>query len=126
MPIYQVMTPSATFDASLKPELAKAFTRIHASVTGAPAHFVHVVFSEVEPDSGFRGGEASRHTRIIGVVRAGRTPELIERLLTELSSEWHRITGQAESELIIALLETPGRDVIEDGRILPEPGAEYA
>ena len=39
---------------------------------------------------------------------------------------WTRLTGQPEGEVLVTVIEVPSENMIEGGRIMPEPGQEQA
>ncbi|MGL4306450.1 MAG: tautomerase family protein [Mycobacteriaceae bacterium] len=124
MPLYQCSARVGLVESHVREEIAQEFTRIHVSVTGAPAEFVNVVFLEQEPGTVFTAGAESETSIITGFVRQGRGKELRQQLLTELSAAWCRITGQAAHQVLLGLLEVDPTSTMEAGLIMPAPGEE--
>lgn len=123
VPRYE-LTTDEELAAPEKATLARDITNVHVKVTGAPASIVHVVFLTTGPGNTFVAGEARSGTYLQGSVRAGRDSATTTRLLTELAASVSRITGAPSSDVVVALRETPGRLIMEGGRILPDPGNE--
>jgi phenylpyruvate tautomerase PptA (4-oxalocrotonate tautomerase family) len=119
MPFYTVTAPENSITADQKHALAKAITRVHADVTGAPESFVHVTFLNPSSDDWFSGGAPSQGFRVDGRIRAGRSDVDKQRLLRELSRVSVDITGSGVTDV-------PSKFLIEGGRIAPEPGQEQA
>ena len=124
MPLYECIVQDGQVAHELRPRIAAEITRIHCDATGAPVEFVQVVFTEAPEGSRFAGGEPSRAAIIRGQVRAGRGEEVHEEILTGLCDAWTDITGTTERDVMIALTEVPASQILEGGRIMPEPGQE--
>ena len=120
MPYYQFTIPSDSASAGLKTEIARAVTKVHTSVTGAPARYVNVSFVEVPPDNLFVGDEPVAHGRMVGLIRAGRTAEVKHELITGLAEAWSAVTGEPRDGFALFLQEVPGSMVMEYGETLPE------
>jgi phenylpyruvate tautomerase PptA (4-oxalocrotonate tautomerase family) len=120
VPFYQFTVPTGGATLAHKAEIAAAFTKVHAEVTGAPATYVQCSFTEVAPGSIYEAGEAVEGPRMVGLIRAGRSPEVRRKLIGELADAWCGITGDARTDLGIFIVEIPGANVMEGGRILPE------
>ena len=60
MPYYQFHIPAGSPSAAHKAELAAAVTKVHSSVTGAPARYVNVAFFEVRSGEPVRRRPARR------------------------------------------------------------------
>jgi phenylpyruvate tautomerase PptA (4-oxalocrotonate tautomerase family) len=124
MPFYQFTIPADSPSAGLKAEIAGAVTKVHTSVTGAPARYVNVSFTEVPPGSLFVADEPVVHGRMVGIIRAGRSPETKRDLITGLANAWSEVTGEPMEGFALFIQEIPGSGVMEDGRILPEAGED--
>ena len=120
VPFYQFTIPSDSPSAGLKVEIARAVTKVHTSVTGAPARYVNVSFVEVSPGNLFVGDEPVRHGRMVGIIRAGRTAEVKRDLITGLADAWSAVTGEPRDGFALFLQEVPGSMVMEYGEVLPE------
>jgi len=120
MPYYQFHIPSDSPSAGLKAEIAAAVTKVHTSVTGAPARYVNVAFIEVAPGNLFVADQPVRQGRLVGLIRSGRTPQVKHDLITGLADAWSAVTGEPREGLALFLQEVPGSNVMEYGEILPE------
>ena len=120
MPFYQFTIPSDSPSARLKAEIAGAVTKVHTSVTGAPARYVNVSFVEVPPGSLFVGDEPVAYGRLVGIIRAGRSAETKNALIHGLADAWSAVTGEPKDGFALFLQEVPGSMVIEYGDTLPE------
>ncbi len=120
MPYYQFTVVAGSAGARRKAEVAAAVTSVHTTVTGAPAEYVAVSFTEVPPGSVFAAGQEVSHGRLLAVVRSGRTPEVKRRLITGLADAWSEVTGEPRATLGIFLQEVPGSSMLENGELLPE------
>lgn len=120
MPFYQFTIQSGSASAAHKSEIARAVTKVHTSVTGAPARYVNVSFVEVAPGSLFVGDEEVSAGRMVGIIRSGRPPEVVEALIRGLAEAWSEVTGEPKDGFALFLQEAPGRMMLEDGEILPE------
>ncbi len=120
MPLYICNTKKGTLSPEAKRNIAQDITRIHCSVTGAPAIFVHAVFFEEAPF--FPLEEKTLFVR--GTIRKGRSAvqreEIADAVRQSLVS--HGQTSIDETQAVI--LETPASWVLEGGEIMPEPGEE--
>jgi len=120
MPFYQFTVPSDTPSAQLKADIAAAVTKVHTEVTGAPARYVNVSFTEVPPGSLFVAGEPVAFGRMVGLIRTGRTQEDKRKLISELVEAWSDVTGEPREGLALFIQEIPGNAMMEYGDILPE------
>ena len=127
MPVYQFTAPTGSATLDRRAEIARAVTRVHSEVTGAPVRYVHCSFHEMPRGSMFIGGEETTSPRMIGLIRSGRSEGLRGRLIRGIADAWSEITGEPEDALAIFLHEIPGANAFEYGAIMPEasqdPGA---
>ena len=127
MPIYRCAIPAGSLARDQKRRLAEEFTTIHCALTnGTPRKFVHVTFEEAAADDAWSGGSPSTVSKIVGLIRSGRSQETRSTLVTQLTDAWSAITGQDKADIIIALHEVRPRDVMEWGELLPADGEEAA
>jgi phenylpyruvate tautomerase PptA (4-oxalocrotonate tautomerase family) len=126
MPLYACFIQQGALTREQKVEIASEITRIHCDLTGAPPSFVHVRFHTTAPGDGYTGGKPAKSAVLDGSIRAGRAPEVKEKLLQELFAMYRRISGIPEWDLVVALREIPASNVMEAGHILPEPSEEAA
>jgi phenylpyruvate tautomerase PptA (4-oxalocrotonate tautomerase family) len=119
VPFYQFTIPSDSPSAGLKAEIARAVTKVHTSVTGAPGRYVNVSFVEVPPGNLFAGDEPVAQGRMVGIIRDGRTAETKHDLITGLADAWSAATGEPREGFALFLQEIPGSMVMEYGETLP-------
>ena len=112
--------PSGDATLEHKAEVAAATTKVHSEVTGAPGAYVHCSFVEVPPGSIFVAGEPVSGSRMVGIIREGRSTEVRAKLIHGLADAWCEITGDTKESLAIFIHEIPGANALEDGVILPE------
>ncbi len=120
MPLYRCTVAEGLTTLEQRSLIAKEITRIHCETTGALPGFVHAFFAE----DAKRKLPAGKQAVVLGSIRAGRTPEQKEKLVSEMRSAIASILGRAADEVQVATVEVPARWVMEGGHILPEPGEE--
>ena len=120
MPFYQFTVPAGSATAGKKTEVAEAFTAVHAEITGAPREYVNCSFVEVPPGSIFAGGSAVEGSRMVGIIRQGRSEDVKRKLITALADAWASVTGEPVEDIALFLHEVPGYQVMENGLLLPE------
>jgi len=120
MPYYQFHIPADSPSAGHKAEIAAAVTKVHTSVTGAPARYVNVAVFEMAPGNLFVGDQPVRQGRLVGLIRAGRTSEVRHELITGLADAWSAVTGEPRDGFALFLQEMPGSMIMEYGDTLPE------
>ncbi|MET0450200.1 MAG: 4-oxalocrotonate tautomerase [Mycobacterium sp.] len=100
--------------------IADVIGAVHCGLTGAPLHFVNVLFLKAYR---LRRGEV---LSVIGNVRTGgnRTPELIDRLRGDLQASIAAVASLAPTEVVVKLISIEAKWVMEGGRVIPEPGEE--
>jgi phenylpyruvate tautomerase PptA (4-oxalocrotonate tautomerase family) len=128
MPTYVVTAPAGRLSPSHKDQLAARITEIHCRLTGAPAYFAQVLFTDVAPGNYYLAGKPLRDDNIFlhGQIRAGRGQELKERLILELMSATAEIAVTDPSHVQVYIVDVPARQIAEWGRLLPLPGEEAA
>jgi len=120
VPYYQFHIPAGSPSAGLKAEIAAAVTKVHTSVTGAPARYVNVAFFELPPGNLFVADAPVAQGRMVGLIRSGRTAEVKRDLITGLLEAWSAVTGEPREGFAVFLQEVPGANAMEYGQILPE------
>jgi phenylpyruvate tautomerase PptA (4-oxalocrotonate tautomerase family) len=127
MPIYQCDAAPGVLTDEIKSAIAQEITRIHVEATKAPRSFVHVIFREVPAGTHYKAGEEDATFSFVrGNIRAGRTLDVRQRILQEISDSWSRLTGQPATQLMVTVSQLDASNVMEAGLILPEPGQEEA
>lgn len=124
MPLYTVTTVRDVVSDEQKGDLAAEITRIHSQVTGAPSAFVHVTYNELPQANVYTDSVPSRPLLILGTTRAGRADREKADLAKLVSRAASQTTGMSEDHVLVIITDSPARFAVEQGRILPEPGAE--
>src|SRR5215471_14484900 len=120
MPYYTCICQADLLDATQKQNIAAGITDIHCELTGAPRHFVHVVFQFYAGEDGYSGGKRSQAAFVRGSIRAGRTQDVKEQLLRRLTDLWLELCpSTARTDLLVSLAEIPGTNAMEGGILLP-------
>lgn len=126
MPTYVVAAAEGRLDAQLKHAIASGITRAHSEATGAQAFFAQVIFQDIAAGNHFLAGQpiASDHIFVHGEIRAGRTSEQKQRLLERIVTIVVDQTRTPSRHVWVYLSELPPSQMVEFGRVLPEPGRE--
>lgn len=122
MPLYQCFIPENSIGPEAKSKIAEGFTDVHCDLTGAPRHFVHVMFYDSPKD----GSRDETRYFIDGINRAGRPPEVRQQILDGLMAKFSEVAGVPPAEVDGRISEIPASHFMEEGVILPEPGQEGA
>jgi phenylpyruvate tautomerase PptA (4-oxalocrotonate tautomerase family) len=120
VPLYTVMTQSGVLGGKAKAKLAGELTTLHAEYAGIPKNWVHIVFQEHEPGSGFTAREASATAALTLLVRTGRSPEYKRELLRRLWKLFQAATGAPYDQIVLGIQELPADQAMEMGRIMPD------
>lgn len=129
MPTYVVTAPKGRLSVQQKERVAADVTRVHCTVTGAPAYFAQVIFNDVPDGNYFVGGrplQGTAHVFLHGQIRAGRDSATKEKLLLGMMNA---VADACELEphcVQVYLVDVPARQIVEYGQILPLPGEEDA
>ena len=126
MPTYTVTTANLSLSAAQKGEIAEAITTAHHVATGAPAFFAQVIFRAIEDGDHFIGGKPNAHPHIFvhGMIRSGRAIDVKQKLMTDAVAKVQAIAGVGAEDLWFYIQDIDAPQMIEFGRVLPEPGAE--
>jgi phenylpyruvate tautomerase PptA (4-oxalocrotonate tautomerase family) len=84
MPLYTVTTQTGLLDSAAKAKLASELTTLHADYSGVPRNWVHIVFQDYAPGSGFTAGEVAATAALTLLIRTGRSPEYKRELLKRI------------------------------------------
>jgi len=119
VPLYNLAC-RAPLAAGTRSEVARAITDTHCGLTGAPRHFVNVVFLDNYP---LRGRLA---IDVIAAVRSGgdRGPAELAQLEKAMQQTIADAADLPLERVGISLTGFPAHWIIEGGQILPDPGAE--
>lgn len=124
MPQYRCLVQQGRLNSAEKAELAHEITRIHCGLTGAPKHFVHVIFLEHPAGHWFTAGEQSSFSIVNASIRAGRSDAQKLMLMEQISRGWSQITGQSEREIVVTVTDIASEHWMEAGQLMPQPGEE--
>jgi phenylpyruvate tautomerase PptA (4-oxalocrotonate tautomerase family) len=124
MPLYTVMTQEGLLSAQQRDVIAADLVRIHTTAMNVPANFVHSIFPTYPRNHAYVAADRSPVSSIVGVIRAGHTPEEKSRLVQALWKMFQEKTGVSDRELSVALQEVAPSQAMENGVIMPEVGYE--
>ena len=126
MPTYIVSSTTGLLSDQDRAVIAREITRAHTGATGAQGFFAQVIFSDIPSGYHFMGGARIETGQIFvhGHIRAGRTPEQRAELLADILQSVERVTNLQRRFLWAYISELPPGNMIEYGRVLPQPGAE--
>lgn len=81
MPTYTVNHSGLELGPDQKYRIAQCITKTHNSVTGANSYFAQVIYNEIPHGDHFIGGKPVAEPQLFlhGQIRAGRTPEVIQK-----------------------------------------------
>ena len=126
MPTYVVTTAAGRLSKQQKSDIAASITKIHCTVTGAPAYFAQVLFNDVPEGNYFIAGKllAEDILFIHGQIRAGRELETKQKMIFQILEATAKISQMDQSNVQVYLVDLPGKQIAEWGRILPNPDEE--
>jgi phenylpyruvate tautomerase PptA (4-oxalocrotonate tautomerase family) len=120
MPLYTVMTQSGVLTAETKARLAEDLTSFHADYSGVPKIWVHIIFQEHPPGSGFTAGKTAPTAALTLLIRTGRSLEYKRGLIKRLWELFQGATGAPADEIVIGIHEVPPSQAMEMAKIMPE------
>lgn len=124
MSLYTVMTQAGVLSGKAKAKLAGELTAFHAEYAGVPKNWIHVVFQDYAPGSGFTAGEAAATASLTVLIRAGRSREYKRDLLKRLWDLIQNATGAPDDQIVLGIQEVPPSQAIEMGQIMPDVGEQ--
>ena len=126
MPTYTVNYSNVIFSNSQLENIAQAITSTHNECTGANTYFAQVIFQETPSGKHFMGGKPVHQPQVFlhGQIRAGRTPELKEKLLVNMREVLIKTCELSKDQIWIYLIDLVPEQMIEYGEILPPSGKE--
>jgi phenylpyruvate tautomerase PptA (4-oxalocrotonate tautomerase family) len=122
MPLYTVTTQAGALTNEAKGKLAIELTAFHSEYSGVPTNWVHVVFQDYSPGSGFTAGQPAATAALTLLIRAGRSSEYKRELLRRLWALLQSATGAPDDQIVIGIQEVPPTQAMEMGHIMPETG----
>jgi phenylpyruvate tautomerase PptA (4-oxalocrotonate tautomerase family) len=120
MPLYRCTVSPGSTSYQQRAWIAKEVTRIHVEVTGGLPGLVHTFFAEDATGA----LPAGKRAFVLGGIRAGRTTEQKQRLVSEMTGSIASALGVSTEEVTVVTVDVPARWVMEGGDVLPEPGEE--
>src|SRR5580692_7654551 len=120
MPLYTITTQAGVLGDEAKAKLAVELTTFHAEYAGVPKNWVHVVFQDYAPGSGFTAGEPAATAALTLLIRTGRSPEYKRGLLKRLWELLQDATGAPDDQIVLGIQEVPPSQAMEMGQIMPD------
>jgi phenylpyruvate tautomerase PptA (4-oxalocrotonate tautomerase family) len=126
MPTYTVTSANVSLTATQESQMAAAITEAHHENTGAPGFFAQVLFNVLPERRHYIGGKlnVTPHIYVHGLIRAGRSTAAKSGLIRQIASKVREIAGVGTEDIWVYVQDIPPEQMIEFGRVLPEPGAE--
>ena len=126
MPTYMCYAHEGQITADQKSHIAAEIARIHSRFTGAPASFCQCVFRSLASDEHFIGLQPAPHNGVFvyGHIRAERTGAAKNHILMGIRDLLTGVLNVPESVVWVYLNDLAHTDMVEFGRVLPEPGGE--
>ncbi|WP_336486946.1 tautomerase family protein [Methylobacterium nigriterrae] len=126
MPTYTVRTVNVALSGAQRQQIATAITEAHSTNTGAPGYFAQVFFEAASPGTHFIGGRPNDvpHVFVHGLIRAGRATEQKRGLMDAICARVRMAAGVGPEDVWVYIQDIAAEQMIEFGRILPEPGRE--
>ena len=126
MPTYVCYTHPDQVNAAAKAKIAAGIAQIHHRCTGAPIAFTQCVFRDLGPDEHFIGGQPApgNGVWVYGHIRAERTTAVRHDIMVGIRDLLIDVLKIPDSVVWVYLNELVYTDMVEFGRVLPEPGDE--
>lgn len=120
MPLYTLTTQHGALSSDAKAKLAVELTNLHSEFAGVPKNWVHVVFQDYAPGSGFTAGEPAATVALTLLMRAGRPPEYKRELIQRLWKLFQTATGAPDDQIVIGIQDVPASQAMEMGQVMPD------
>ncbi len=120
MPLYTVTTQVGVLKPEAKAHLAAQLTTLHSEYSGVPKNWVHIVFHDYGPGSGFTAGKPAATAALTVLIRAGRSAEYKRGLLNRLWESIQTATGAPDEQIVIGIQEVPSSQAMEMAQIMPD------
>jgi phenylpyruvate tautomerase PptA (4-oxalocrotonate tautomerase family) len=126
MPTYVCYAHQGAITSEQKAEIAAGIARIHSRFTGAPIAFTQCIFRSLERDEHFIGTQPAPSTGLFvtGHIRAERSSSTKNHILVGITDLLVRVLTVPRSVVWVYLNDLAHTDMVEFGRVLPEPGGE--
>ena len=128
MPTYLCYAHEGEITSEQKLEIATGIARIHSRFTGAPVAFTQCVFRSLERDEHFIGVQPAPGNGVFvyGHIRADRSSSAKNHILVGITDLLARVLTVPASVVWVYLNDLAHTDMVEFGRVLPEPRGEQA
>lgn len=120
MPLYTVLTQAGVLSGNAKAKLAGELTAFHSEYSGVPKNWVHIVFQDYAPGSGFTAGEPAATAALTLLIRSGRSLEYKRGLLKRLWDLLQDATSAPDEQIVLGIQEVPPSQAMEMGQIMPD------
>jgi phenylpyruvate tautomerase PptA (4-oxalocrotonate tautomerase family) len=126
MPTYTVTTANFALTPAQQDAIAAAITDAHHSNTRAPGFFAQVLFVALPDQKHYIGGKPCKtpHIFVHGLIRAGRSADVKAGLIQDITTRVRETAGVGAEDVWVYLQDIPAQQMVEFGRVLPDPGAE--
>ena len=126
MPTYTVSNSNFNLTSQQQKKIAEGITKVHNVVTGANTYFAQVIFNKTKKNNHFMGGKKLKEPSmfLLGQIRAGRTKEIKDKLISELKDILIKKSRLDETQVWVYIIDLPPSQMIEYGAVLPESGKE--
>jgi phenylpyruvate tautomerase PptA (4-oxalocrotonate tautomerase family) len=124
MPLYTITTQDGVLGSEAKTKFAIELTALHSDYAGVPKNWVHIVFQDYAPGSGFTAGEPAATAALTLLMRAGRAPEYKRELIQRLWKLFQTATGAPDDQIVIGIQDVPASQAMEMGHIMPDVANE--
>jgi phenylpyruvate tautomerase PptA (4-oxalocrotonate tautomerase family) len=126
MPTYTVTYSGAELSLTKKENIAQAITKTHHDVTDANTYFAQVIFLQTPRGNHYMSGKLVKDNQLFlhGQIRAGRPPELKEKLILGMREALIKNSGLSKDHIWIYIVDLIPAQMMEYGEFLPQSGKE--
>lgn len=125
MPTYNVTVKPNTFSPEQKSKIAKAITKKHHELTGAPEFYVQVIIDEVPGRARFVSGyPCDKQTWICGYIRSGRNEEQRGELMRAIVKEVAEAAEIDSNTIWFDLVIIDPTNILKYNQVFPPAGGE--
>jgi phenylpyruvate tautomerase PptA (4-oxalocrotonate tautomerase family) len=120
MPLYTLITQDGALSSDAKAKLAMELTTLHSEYSGVQKTWVHVVFQDYAPGSGFTAGEPSATTALTLLIRRSRRGlKQVPKTLYQFPLIFRCPPGP-DDQIVIGIQEVPASQAMEMGQVMPD------
>ena len=102
MTTFEIYIQQGCVAGDVRPSIESALKAVCGQVLGPEAEPVEFAWTVIAKGHGFRGGLPSSTSLVRGRIPDGCVRATRERFLRTIGSEWRRLTGCAEDEVIVS------------------------